>query len=148
MDDPLEQSPQSVNVTGPWSLDLKGQIKRHLDLALIQNKGVILGHGVIDGPNGKQRVTASGSLTGGQSKSAAMLIDGLDLYKLNLSFNSNTAGTYTAYSANGATWSGDVSGSAPLGISNPAPKVSENKTETAKKAGIASLGLAKPGQYR
>jgi hypothetical protein len=145
---PIEQSPQNVNVnvTGPWSLDLNDQIKRHLDLALIQNKGVILGHGIIDSPNGTQRVTASGSLTGGRLSLTAMLIDSLDLYKLNLSFNSNTVGTYTAYSANGATWSGDVSGSAPSGISNPSPKISETKPETAKEADIASLDLAKPGQ--
>jgi hypothetical protein len=140
-----EQFVQNVNVTGPWSLDLNDQIKRHLDLALIQNKGVILGHGIIDSPNGTQRVTVSGSLTGGRLSLTAMLIDSLDLYKLNLFFNSNTAGTYIAYSANGATWSGDVSGSAPSGISNPSPKVSETDPETAKEAGTASLGLAKPG---
>jgi hypothetical protein len=78
MDAP-EQSPQNVNVTGPWSLDLNDQIKKHLDLALIQNNGVILGHGVIDGPNGTQRVTASGSLTGGRLSLTAMLIDSMSL---------------------------------------------------------------------
>jgi hypothetical protein len=61
MMDRTEQSPQNVNVTGPWSLNLKDRVQRHLDLALVQKKGVILGHGILDDPNGTQRVTASGS---------------------------------------------------------------------------------------
>ena len=137
---PLEQSQENANVTGPWSLDLKDQIPRHLDLALVQNKEVVLGSGAIDGPNGTQRVTASGSVIGGRLSLAAMPIGSLDLYKLDLSLDPNTTGTYTAYSAGGATWSGEVSGIAPLGISNPAPKVQETKTETAKKADASGFG--------
>lgn len=142
--DPPEQSVQNVNVTGSWSLDLKDQIQRHLDLSLVQNREAVLGHGTLDGPNGTQRVTVSGSMMGGRLGLTAMLIDSLDLYKLNLSINSNTNGTYTAYSTSGATWSGDVSGSAPSGISNSAPKGSEAKTENAKEinglGGLADLG--------
>ena len=137
---PLEQSQENANVTGPWSLDLKDQVPRHLDLALVQNKEVVLGCGAIDGPNGTQRVTASGSVIGGRLSLAAMPIGSLDLYKLDLSLDSNTTGTYAAYSAGGARWSGEVSGIAPLGISNPAPKVQETKTETAKKADASGFG--------
>jgi hypothetical protein len=124
--DPPEQSVQNANVTGPWSLNLKDRIQRHLDLFLVQNKEAILGHGVLDGPNGTQRVTASGSLIGNRLGLTVMLVDSLDLYKLNLSLDSNNTGTYNAYSASGSTWSGIVSGSAPSGISNPAPQVSED----------------------
>ena len=141
--DPLEQSVQNANVTGPWSLNLKDRFQRHLDLALVQNKDVILGHGIIDGPNGTQRVTASGSHIGDRLRLTAMLVDSLDLYKLNLSIDSNTKGTYTAYSASGDTWSGYITGSAPPGISDPAPLVSENKPEPVKKADrqdLANLG--------
>lgn len=140
------QSLQRVNVSGPWSLDLKDRIQRHLDLALIQNNGVVLGHGFIEGPDGTQSVTASGSLTGGMLRLTAMLADSLDLYRLNLSLNTNTIGTYTAYSVRGATWSGDVSGSAPSNISNPVPEVSETYTESAVKADTASLGPAEQQQ--
>jgi hypothetical protein len=146
MMDPPEQSPQNVNITGHWSLGLKDQIPRHLDLALVQNKEVVLGHGAIDGPNGTQRVTASGSFMGGRLSLAAMPVGSLDLYKLDLSLNSNTTGTYTAYSAGGATWSGEVLGIAPLDISNPAPEVQEIKTETAKKAYTAGFAPAEQGQ--
>jgi hypothetical protein len=142
MDQPA-QSVQNVNVTGPWSLNLKDQIERHLDLALVQNNEAVLGHGTLDGPNGTQRVTVSGSLIGGRLELTAMLVESLDLYKLNLSIDSNAAGTYTAYSVGGTTWSGYVSGSAPSGISNPAPMDSEAQTVTSKANG---LGLAKPEQ--
>jgi hypothetical protein len=72
MRDPPEQFALNVNVTGPWSLDLMDQIPRHLDLALVQNKEVVLGSGAIDGPNGAQRVTASGSFLGGRLSLTAM----------------------------------------------------------------------------
>lgn len=143
MDSP-EQSVQNANVTGPWSLNLKDRFQRRLDLALVQNKEVILGHGVLDGPNGTQRITASGSLIGNRLGLTLMLVDSLDLYKLNLSLDSNTTGTYNAYSAGGSTWSGVVSGSAPSGISNPAHQVSERKPEAVMKADRPDL--AKLGQ--
>jgi hypothetical protein len=141
--DPPRQSVQNANVTGPWSFYLKDRFQRHLDLALVQNKEAILGHGIIEGPNGTQRVTASGSHIGERLDLTLMLVDSLDLYRLNLSFDSNTTGTYTAYSASGDTWSGYISGSSPSGISNPAPQVSENKPEPVKKAdrqNLANLG--------
>jgi hypothetical protein len=142
MDQPA-QSVQNVNVTGPWSLNLKDRIERHLDLALVQNNETVLGHGTLVGPNGTQRVTASGSLIGDRLELTAMLVDSLDLYRLNLSFDPNTAGTYTAYSVGGATWSGYVSGSAPSGISSPVPMDSETKTGTSK---ANELELAKLAQ--
>ena len=143
MDSP-RQSVQNANVTGPWSLNLMDRFQRHLDLALVQNKEAILGHGVLDGPNVTQRGTASGSLIGNRLGLTVMLVDSLDLYKLNLSLDSNTTGTYNAYSASGSTWSGIVSGSAPSSISNPAPQVSEGKPEPIKKADRPDL--AKLGQ--
>jgi hypothetical protein len=143
LENPIGQYPQNVNVTGPWSLNLAGRIQRHLDLDLTQANSAVLGRGIINDPNGTQRVAASGSLVGGRLVLTAMLVDSLDLYKLNLSLNSDITGAYTAYSAIGATWSGDVFGSAPSGISDPGPKVSEAETETAKET--TGNGLAKPG---
>jgi hypothetical protein len=65
--DQPQQLAQNVNVTGPWSLNLMDRIQKHLDLALVQNKAAILGHGVLDDPNGTQRVTVSGSPNGRQA---------------------------------------------------------------------------------
>lgn len=141
---PIEQSPQSVNVTGPWSLSLKDQVQRHLDLALVQNKDAVLGHGILDDPNGTQRVLVSGSTIGNRLAITAMLVDSLNLYKLDLSLSPNITGFYTAYSANGATWSGEVSDSAPSGVSNLAPEISNVKTEPTKETVVQ--GIAEPRQ--
>jgi hypothetical protein len=112
------QAGQNVNVTGPWSLDLIAldQILRHMDLALVQNKDVVMGYGAVIGGDDTQRVTASGSKMGNRLSLTVMPVDELYLYKLDLSFDLRTTGTYTAYSANGSIWSGDIAGTAPMGI--------------------------------
>lgn len=115
-DDASDQASPDANVTGPWSLDLKDQIQRHLDLALIQNNEAIMGYGVMTSGNDTQRVSASGSQSGGRLSLTVMPVGRLDLYKLDLSPNSHTTGTYAAYSADGKTWSGDIAGTAPMGI--------------------------------
>jgi len=109
---------QNMNVTGDWSLDLIAldQVLRHMDLALVQNKGVVMGYGAMTGGNDTQRVTASGSNAGGRLSLTVMPIDKLYLYKLDLSFDLRTTGTYTAYSADGGIWSGDIAGTAPVSI--------------------------------
>lgn len=109
---------QDVNVTGPWSLDLIAldQILKHMDLALTQNKDIVMGYGAIISSDETQRVTASGSTSGGRLSLTVVPIDGLYLYKLDLSFDLNTDGTYTAYSAGGSSWAGDIAGTAPASI--------------------------------
>ncbi len=112
------QSGQNINVTGDWSLDLIAldQVLRHMDLALVQNKGLVMGYGAMTGGNDTQRVTASGSNAGGRLSLTVMPIDKLYLYRLDLSFDLHTTGTYTAYSADGGIWSGGIAGTAPVGI--------------------------------
>jgi hypothetical protein len=112
------QAGQNVNITGVWSLDLIAldQILRHMDLALVQNKDVVMGYGAVIGGDDTQRVTASGSKAGNRLSLTVMPIDELYLYKLDLSFDLHTTGTYTAHSANGSIWSGDIAGTAPMGI--------------------------------
>ncbi len=109
---------QNVNVTGDWSLDLIAldQDMRHMDLTLAQNKDVVMGYGAVIGGNDTQRVTASGSNAGGRLSLTVMPVDELYLYKLDMSFDLHTTGTYTAYSTDGSTWSGDIAGTAPMGI--------------------------------
>lgn len=116
--DASAQAVQNVNVTGPWSLDLIAldQVLKHMDLSLAQNKDIVMGYGAVIGSDETQRVTASGSASGGRLSLTVVPIDGLYLYKLDLSFDLHTDGTYTAYSADGGTWSGDIAGTAPASI--------------------------------
>ncbi len=154
MADTSDQVAQNVNVTGPWSLDLIAldQILRHLDIALVQNKDAIIGHGVLTGGNDSQRVIASGFQTGDRLSLTVMPINNLDLYKLDLSLDLHTTGTYTAYSSSGATWSGDIAGTAPVGILVPVPKAmgaqksAEPKSNTAKKAAATQSGPIRLGK--
>lgn len=113
-----EQTAQNANVTGPWSLDLIAldQVMKHLNLALVQNNDVITGYGTLNDDNGTHRIIASGSEEGGRLMLAVTPIDIKDLYNLDLSLDVRTTGTYTGYSASGATWSGDIAGSAPVGV--------------------------------
>lgn len=111
---------ENANITGAWSIDLSGELTRHIDLNLAQNKNDVMGYGSMTGGNGTQKVTASGSLSGGRLMLTVMPINSLDLYKLDLSLESHTSGTYTAYSASGETWLGSIIGTAPSGISSNA----------------------------
>lgn len=142
-----------VNVTGPWSVDLGGQKSRHLDLTLTQNRDTVMGYGAMTSGNDTIRVTASGSIDGSNLNLAVMPADSLDVYKLSLSLNSHTTGTYTAYSAGGETWSGDVTGTASLSVSVPSPSTdiapsgtisSNTVSPSAVSAGPVSTGAVSP----
>lgn len=127
----VEADPEGANVTGAWSLDMSGDITKHIDLSLTQNKDAVMGYGAMMGGNGTQRVTASGSLTGGRIALTIMPINSIDLYKLDLSLDPHTSGTYTAYSASGDTSSGDVTGTAPSGISSTSSDIAApNSTQS------------------
>lgn len=137
---------ENANVTGPWSLDLSGELTKHIDLSITQNKDDVMGYGTIAGGNGTQRVTASGSFSGGRIILTVMPTNSLDLYKLDLSLDPHTTGTYTASSASGDTRSGDITGIAPSGVSEAAsnainPNLSKSlgaDTQSLIRAGAAS----------
>ncbi len=109
-----------INVTGTWSLDLQDKTLKHLSLDLIQSKEAIMGSGsgTMESDDGTQKATVSGSLDGKRLSLAMMPMGSLDLYKLDLSLDIETPGRYTAYSSTGVSWSGEVSGTAPRGISS------------------------------
>jgi hypothetical protein len=115
-DQPEDEAKPESNVTGPWSLDLRDRVRRHLDLALVQSSDAIMGYGLLTSENDSCRVAASGSQSGGRLSLTVMPVDRLDLYKLDLSKDAHTQGTYTACSSDGDTWSGEITGTAPPGI--------------------------------
>jgi hypothetical protein len=103
-----DNSLDKVNVTGKWSFNLKGEIPNQINLYLIQTKNLVVGQGVINKGNGTQNATASGSISGKKMSLSVMPVGIFNLYKLNLSLSSLTAGTYTVYMSDGHSWSGDV----------------------------------------
>ncbi len=108
----------NTDVTGNWSLDLISldQVLRHMDLALIQNSDVIMGYGTMADDKESQRVAANGYFSGSRLLLTVMPVENLYLYKLDLSLDIQTKGTYAAYSADGKAWSGDIAGDSPPGI--------------------------------
>lgn len=98
----------NVNVTGIWSLDLRGPPDEQMRLNLVQSGGVIMGRGVLIRGNETENATVSGSVSGDLLSLIVMPVGVLDLYKLNLSLSTLTAGTYTAYMRDGSSRSGKV----------------------------------------
>ncbi len=118
-------STDNMNVTGAWSFDLNGTSPEEMKLYLVQNKGVVMGQGVINRENGTENATASGSISGAKMSLIVMPVDVLDLYKLDLSLSSLDAGTYTAYTADGSSRSGEVTFAVSSNIFKPASTVAE-----------------------
>ena len=103
-----DNSLDNVNVNGSWSFDLAGKIPEKIELYLVQNKDVVKGQGVINRQNETEKATAIGSISGTKMSLTVVPQGVSDLYQLNLSLSSLTAGTYTAYMADGSTRSGQA----------------------------------------
>ena len=121
-----DNSLDNVNANGTWSFDLAGKKPEKIELYLVQNKDVVTGHGTISGQNGTEKATAIGSISG-TKMSLTVVPQGLsDLYQLNLSLSSLTAGTYTAYMADGSNRSGQVTFAVSANIFRPAGTAAED----------------------
>lgn len=95
-----------VNVTGIWSLDLGGEPGEQMRLDLVQIGGIIMGQGALIRGGESENATVSGSLSGDRLSLVVMPVGVLRLYQLNLSLSTLSAGTYTAYMADGSSRSG------------------------------------------
>lgn len=98
----------SMNATGAWSFELKGDPSEQMKLYLIQNEDVIVGQGVIKRGSEMINATASGSISGDKLNLAVMPVGILDLYKLDLSLSNLAAGTYMVRLVDGSSRSGGV----------------------------------------
>ncbi len=118
----------NVNVTGIWSLDLRGEPDEQMRLNLVQSGGMIMGQGVLIRGNESVNNTVSGSVSGDKLRLIVMPVGVLDLYQLNLSLSSLSAGTYTAYMADGSSRSGEVTFSVSSNIFRQKSEDSEEAT--------------------
>jgi hypothetical protein len=121
-----DNSLDNVNVTGAWFFDLKGKAPEQMNLYLIQNEDVVMGHGVINRGNGTEKATASGSILGEKMSLTVTPVGVLNRYKLNLSLSSLAAGTYTAYMADGSSRSGKVTFAVSSNIFKPVSTVAQD----------------------
>ncbi len=100
-----------ANLTGTMSLNLLDGFVRQLNLDIFQSGDLLLGYGNMTTATGSQRVTAAGSLTTNGMTLYVSAVDVPEVYRLEITGSgASLAGRYQAFIANGATWSGTVTG--------------------------------------
>jgi hypothetical protein len=100
------------NLTGSWSVDLKGPQIRHLDLQMFQESDLILGTGMMNTGDINLPVVAAGSVTGNMQTIFISFIDKSEVFRLVLSVSRTAfAGKYESLSAAGVREQGTVIGS-------------------------------------
>lgn len=115
----------NVNLTGTWSLDLKGEAPEQMELYLIQNEGLVMGHGVINRGIETKNATASGSISGDELRIVVMPVGTTDMYEINLSLSALSAGTYTVHETDGSSRSGEVTFAVSSNVFKPQSAMSE-----------------------
>jgi hypothetical protein len=139
-----DNSLDNVNVNGSWSFDLAGKPPEKIELYLVQNKDVVTGQGVISRQNGTEKATAIGSISGTKMSLTVVPQGVSDLYQLNLSLSSLTAGTYTAYMADGSSRSGQATFTVSANIFKPAATATEDGSSADANADPAAPAAATP----
>lgn len=100
-----------ANLTGTMSLNLIDGVTRQLNLDIFQSGDLLLGYGNMTTGTGSQRVTAAGSLTANGMTLYLSAVDTPEVYRLEITGSgASLAGRYQAFIANGAAWSGTVTG--------------------------------------
>jgi hypothetical protein len=108
-----KESSKSItqNASGTWSLRLNDSIQREVALALFQEGNSIYGAGSMRESNKTYELSASGIV---QEEAISLDIttqQPIMLYKLSLNLSGdNVSGKYSAVSASGNKWTGDVEG--------------------------------------
>jgi hypothetical protein len=133
-----DNSLDNVNVNGTWSFDLIGKPPEKMKLYLVQNKDVVTGRGVINRQNETEKATASGSISGTKMSLTVIPLGVSDQYRLNLSLTSLSAGTYTAYMADGSSRSGQVTFAVSTNIFKPASTAAKDGAGADANAGPAA----------
>lgn len=141
----------NVNVTGTWSLALEGPVREHMTLYLVENEDVVVGQGEIMRGNETMNATVSGSVSADKVSLIVMPVGVLDLYRINLSLSTLSAGAYTLLMADGTSRSGQVTFSVSSDIFSPASKDADlgSGAHADTYAGATSNGYANafPDEY-
>ena len=129
-----------ANLTGTWSLDLKGTLTRHIDLQMTSKGDFIMGSGSISLDKSTAPVTAAGSVRGDSPSLFVCRADGKEAIRLTLSTSGTSlAGEYDSLSSNVSTASGTVTGSMSLSAGNTSPvSLGSSPTTTATGAWVGS----------
>ncbi len=137
---------QSANLTGGWSIDLKGPSGGHLELQVFQSQDLLQGKGVMATSSASQNVIAAGSITGERPTIFVSPIDGGAVLRLQLSLSgASLTGGYDASASGGARWLGAVTGSIAL-AAGPKQATVVGRAANEKAYSGAFVGRSVPGQ--
>lgn len=130
------------NLSGSWSLDLRGRESRHFDLQVLQKGDLIAGAGQMSSAQGSQAVTVSGYMSGGSPTIFISGIDRAQTFRVKLSHSgSSLAGEFDFISQDAAAESGTATGQMALTAPASQAKLLGNGTSPSGSAG-AYVGSA------
>lgn len=96
---------------GSWSFKLKDSTLKEVVLTLFQSGYAVFGSGSMNNGNSTLVVAASGFPEDDQLYLDMTTLGSINLYRLTLTMSGDSAsGDYTAYSANGQSWTGSAEG--------------------------------------
>ena len=99
------------NLSGSWTLDLKGQESRHFDLQVVHKGDLIAGLGKMSSGQGSQSVAVAGYVSGNRPIIFINGIDRAQTYRIMLTYSgSSLAGEYDFISQDAASESGTAPG--------------------------------------
>jgi hypothetical protein len=109
---PYPYGTPETDLRGRWTLRLTGGMPGQADLALLQDRNVILGRGTLASGGSTFTATASGQISMNVLYLDLVSLEDLKLYRLTLTISQDSlSGSYNAFDGLGRTWSGSVSGS-------------------------------------
>ncbi len=102
----------AVSAAGVWSLELRNvQVSRQASLTLYQTGTTVYGNGQIDNALESKPLVAGGSLDGSKLSLFLLPIDGLSVYRLDLTLRvGSVAGSYQSFESQGGQGFGMISG--------------------------------------
>lgn len=135
-----------VNLTGSWSLDLKGKNIKHLDLQILQESDMIVGSGTMTSNGASHKVAVAGSAAGDRPTIFVAPFNQTEAFRLKLSASRTAlAGEYDLLSAGGVRESGTITGSVALATKQGSPTVLGTGTNPSATSG-AFVGAAAQNQ--
>ena len=101
----------SANVAGLWSFELNDTTQKYAVITILQNGEELSGEGSLREGNDTLKTAVSGSLQADKMNLVITTLGTISQYKLALGLSGDSAiGNYTAFSANGDTWTGSADG--------------------------------------
>jgi hypothetical protein len=107
----LPPAAASASVAGLWSFELNDTTQKYAVITILQNGDELSGEGSLREGNDTLKTAISGSLQADKMNLVITTLGTISQYKLALGLSGDSAiGNYTAFSANGDSWTGSADG--------------------------------------